>query len=292
MGETFSVWCKSLQIEPGHGEETALNGELVQVIALVSYGNWYLTYGHDRPVPDLLNTNSTFQYVSSVYFAHYKDKHQTQGETVAADLTEWFRLLRSIGVSRLWNIAFAWNDSERPEYQQAGFAGAVPRAIQADLPAGYEPWYPQWRTEGSDTRPWVVEYRGLTFPHSHALPLIDLKDLKIRLQSAIQQAISFARKSHSPLQDGSEWLEGALQLLDASIPLPPFHRDMLPEEGYSLLARQLLATATQAYVFGGMGSWNDIGFEGSLQREYEKVSADLYEVIKVTTIMVPNSFLT
>ncbi|MBW3624663.1 MAG: hypothetical protein KY468_14755 [Armatimonadetes bacterium] len=67
---------------------------------------------------------------------------------------------------------------------------------------------------------------------------------------------------------------------------------MLPEEGYSLLARQLLATATQAYVFGGMGSWNDIGFEGSLQREYEKVSADLYEVIKVTTIMVPNSFLT
>ncbi len=26
-------------------------------------------------------------------------------------------------------------------------------------------------------------------------------------------------------------------------------------------ARQLMAAAAQAYVFGGMGSWNDMGFE-------------------------------
>jgi len=33
----------------------------------------------------------------------------------------------------------------------------------------------------------------------------------------------------------------------------------------------MLDAIRSAWVFGGMGSWNDLGFEGDAEREYEEV---------------------
>jgi hypothetical protein len=47
----------------------------------------------------------------------------------------------------------------------------------------------------------------------------------------------------------------------------------------------------QSYVFGGMGSWNDMGFQKpETQKEYERVSKELYEAVKFATTMASNSF--
>jgi hypothetical protein len=47
--------------------------------------------------------------------------------------------------------------------------------------------------------------------------------------------------------------------------------------GYSLEARRLVAAAVRSWVFGGMGSWNDIGFsDPALLSVYNSVSEDLY----------------
>jgi hypothetical protein len=43
-----------------------------------------------------------------------------------------------------------------------------------------------------------------------------------------------------------------------------------------LEAKQLLASAQAAWVFGGMGSWNDLGFDGSDQQEYTALSDELF----------------
>jgi hypothetical protein len=49
---------------------------------------------------------------------------------------------------------------------------------------------------------------------------------------------------------------------------------------YSREARQLLSACERAWVFGGMGSWNDLGFrEGDLQRRYDQVTPSLYEAV-------------
>jgi hypothetical protein len=171
------------------------------------------------------------------------------------------------------------------------FAGAVPRAIQADLPSGFELWYPQWKIGGPSEKPWTVEYRSLMFPNSHRRLPIDLMLIKSELRFAIQRAIRFAWKSGTDLEKWGDWLEHALPLLDDANPVAPFHPDMLPEEGYSLLARQILAAAAQADVFHGMGSWNDVSFQDThFQREYRSVSEQLYEAFKLATVMVPNSF--
>jgi hypothetical protein len=42
-------------------------------------------------------------------------------------------------------------------------------------------------------------------------------------------------------------------------------------------------------VFGGMGSWNDMGFEGSDQREYDRVSELLFTALNETIQTAANA---
>jgi hypothetical protein len=44
----------------------------------------------------------------------------------------------------------------------------------------------------------------------------------------------------------------------------------------SLEAKQLLGAVQTAWVFGGMGTWNDLGFEGDDRREYDALSGELF----------------
>jgi len=83
--------------------------------------------------------------------------------------------------------------------------------------------------------------------------------------------------------------QGALKLGDAPDPVPPYHPDMFPPTAYGRPARRLLAMATRADVFGGMGSWNDLGFEpGEATREYEEISAELYATVAAAFVAAVN----
>jgi len=263
-----------------------MNGELAQIISLVAYGNLFLSGGNVD-----LSTNSTFQYVSSVKFARYESNQDKQGVEVASSVSGWFSFLRDIKASRLWNIAFAWQRQDIPEHVAAAFSGGVPTAIQAELPNGFELWYPQWKTVGQEKKPWLVEYRSLLFPNSHALPIEKMSAVKNKLKQAISQAEKFAKRSDVNASNWATWFTQSLELLDSSSPIAPFHPDILPISSFSLETRQVLSSAMQSYVFGGMGSWNDMGFQKpEIQSEYERITKELYEAVKSAIVMASNSF--
>src|SRR5258708_16386767 len=78
----------------------------------------------------------------------------------------------------------------------------------------------------------------------------------------------------SPRRSGRSAHSGSF---GASKPIAPYHPDVLPADGYSLSARQLMAASVAAFVFGGMGSWNDTGFaDREMQARYERVTRQLY----------------
>ncbi|MCC6989411.1 MAG: hypothetical protein IT181_10455 [Acidobacteria bacterium] len=52
---------------------------------------------------------------------------------------------------------------------------------------------------------------------------------------------------------------------------------------------RLLAAARAAWVFGGMGSWNDQGFEGETQAQYEQLSDDLYRLLNTAIVTAANA---
>lgn len=69
------------------------------------------------------------------------------------------------------------------------------------------------------------------------------------------------------------------------------HQDLLVIKNYSLKALQLLFAAGTAWVFGGMGSWNDMGFkEKEIQENYLRLSRQLYESLLQSILATSNSF--
>lgn len=62
---------------------------------------------------------------------------------------------------------------------------------------------------------------------------------------------------------------------------------MLVDKNYPIEAIQLLYAASIAWVFGGMGSWNDTGVNSE---EYNNVSNELYNTINLSIVAVANNF--
>jgi hypothetical protein len=264
-----------------------MNGSLAQIVCLVSHGNSYLNGGNVD-----LSKNTTFQHVSRIEFARYKNNKAKHGKVIARNVSDWFTFLRSLNVTRLWTIAFDWQNEAIPEHVADHFANYVQRTIQADLPNGFELWYPKWSTVGHSKRAgWRVEYRSLMFSDSQALPVQKMSLVKNHLKKAVSQAEAFSKREDVNESYWATWFTKSLELLDSSAPTVPYHNDVLPASGYSLEARQILASATQAHVFGGMGSWNELGFEKpEIHQEYERVSKELYAAIKYSILMASNSF--
>ncbi len=313
-----------------------MNGEVAQIVALVAHGNLFLS-GKDVD----LSTNSTLQYVSSIKFVRYKSNQDTQGAEVADSVSEWFSFLRSARVSRLWHVDFYQQRQDIPAHIASAFSGGVRHAIQADLPDGFELWFPKWETTGpihagrksvkqererhqkatfqnlvsllckffrcrggrnhassaaskspeeagdeGQYKPWSVEYRGFMSSNSCALPMQEMRAVKNRLRQAVSRAKAFA-----PRTLWARYFAGSLEALESPAPVFPFG-DMLPSSGFPLEARQLLAAAAQAYVFGGMSSWNDLALpnDPEIIKEYEEISTELYEAIQFAILAASNSF--
>lgn len=55
------------------------------------------------------------------------------------------------------------------------------------------------------------------------------------------------------------------------------------------LATFLLDACQSAWVFGGMGSWNDMSFEGADQAEYDRLSEELFNTLNETIQTAANA---
>lgn len=265
-----------------------VNGELAQAICLASYGSvWLASAAHPEP-PVLERENSTFKFVGSVWFQFLagSSAQQFRADTV----TDWLRQLRARQAERLWLVipeAKPVTDLGQPvdEHMLAGFANAGRWSIVTTGVRQPEVWRASWSVGDRNApghRIWSVRYEGI-YADRVTPPRPDLKDATAQLTAALEAARSFAM---SQAMDGwSAWFERALTVSDHI----PYHPDMLPP-AYPSEARHLAAMAARAYVFGGMGSWNDVFFEDdAVAAEYAAVSRNLYSALLLASVASVNN---
>jgi hypothetical protein len=246
-----------------------LNGEIAQLVALVTHGNAWLAGG--GRAPELFPAHTTFQFVADIRFA------DIVGSTAA-----WFERLRARGVRRLWLTL----PSVDPFF--AGLAGGVRERILAD--GRREAWTPAWTVKDAhapDQRVWSVAYarrRMLRRPR----PGLTIADANHGLERALVAAEDFARRDRYLAAFASSFVE-ARDLLHAYEPVIPYHDDLVPAS-CDVGARRLLAAASRAWVFGGMGSWNDVYFEDEAARKaYSDLSHELYGALTSAIVVAANS---
>jgi hypothetical protein len=246
-----------------------MNGSLALHVALALHGNaWFAA--PDGPAPALAGS-STFQYVRSFAAG---DAHST---------VEWFETLRADGVRRLeLGCALPRNADD---VGLTAFAGVDPWVLHA-VGAG-QTWSGTmtFADDAERQAPWDVVLRRVEGGPAALAP--SLEEATRRLRQALSEATAVAQ--HRGWAEWGRWFGDAGLQLEAAEPVPRFHPDLAPADALGLGRRRLLAGAVGSWVFGGMGSWNDIALEDQReQRELEAATVGLYSAIVTALMAVVN----
>ena len=257
-----------------------MNAELAQLAALVGHGNAALA---GSPA-ELFPANSTFRFVNAIRFIGPSWE--------ASDCATWWGMMKDEGISQLQlvRITRAKRFPGISEHHEVAFAGGLAAGILAHSDEGPgKLWRPHWRVTEPKHRQnaiWTVEYHAsdatslTTVPDS---PSIDAAG------KALAEALELIRHfaATQELESWTPWFDQALALLVSPAPVPPSHPDILPNLGYSLRARQILAAAVRGWVFGGMGSWNDADLPDPA---YETTTQEYFEAVMNGVVAAVNSF--
>lgn len=272
-----------------------MHGELAQVIALAAHGSAWLSSAD--PPPQLEADNSTFEYVRRVAF----DLHDPSAglSWAAADVEGWLNGARDREIERFWLSIPDPHDvdvagQQVPDRMLVAFAGAGQWSLVGTSEGrSAERWRAAWvlgDRDAPDRRIWDVAYHGQSLESEPPPVHPDISVTEDRLLKALGEAESFARERRE-VEGWADLFADARRVASATDPQPPYFSDMLPPRGFSGSARRLLATAARSWVFGGMGTWNDLTFAGRAERDYEELSAELYAAVLGAFVAAVNSDL-
>ncbi|MCP4618415.1 MAG: hypothetical protein GY844_18515 [Bradyrhizobium sp.] len=262
---------------------------IAQAAALTVFGNDIL---QKQQRDNFWPTATVFNFCKYVRFVSLGGDTRAPTESSFADTPgEWSARLKSDGTVGLRLHCGARNKPGISDRDAVGFVGGGPRWLietmrhqQSDL------WEGSWQVvdkDAPDRKIWGVTYFRIA-PNAPRLPLQSrsLEEVRRDLEIALKQIETFA--GHRKLEPFVTMFRNGARLLASDNPLDGlYHPDMGP--ALPLGARQLLGATQAAWVFGGMGSWNDIGFDGADQQEYEQLSDRLFSLLNEAICAAANT---
>lgn len=254
---------------------------IAQAVALTIFGNDVLR-GEARA--EFWPGSTVFGFCKRVRFvALVGDPSNPTEGLLAGDPALWMSRLKETGTVALRLHHLERNDPKISDRMSAGLVGGggrwlieTLRADQSDL------WEARW-TVGNQNDPerkiWNVAYFRVDRGRARiAFQTRDLAILQGELKAALAQITAFAYRQR--LEGFANAFQTAEAILSSQAPLSEvYHSDLAPGAQPPLAAKQILGAAQRAWVFGGMGSWNDLGFDGQDQRDYEQLSDNLYALL-------------
>lgn len=244
---------------------------VAQIAALTCHANAFLQ--DYRPVSFPMS-NSTAQFCKAISFKNPLSFFSI-GKVLADNPDAWFRQLKrrhAIGVQLTRRpglptpLAASFIDGGGSWCMEVYFPNRVD-----------ERWYSKWTVtdqNAADKRIWSVEYNATTRLRLRKVCAPDLHTITETLEASLRNIHTFAQR-HS-LRHFVENFGDALNTIQTrGNARHGYHQDLAPAGFLSDSAAILLDASQKAWVFGGMGSWNDLAFEGEEQQSYEKLSKQL-----------------
>ena len=252
------------------------------MVALTCYGNAVLS-GHKAPL--FFPANSTCQFCERVAFVTLDKTFfgKVKEQEVAKSPDDWFSLLKS---RRALGIRLARAPQDNPgisDRMSAGFVGGggtwtmevlLPKQKSNFWSARWE----VWNQKAPDRRIWRVAYGRVSEATTRAAATADLVGASRELQQSLQEIREFSAK-HG-LDGFTKCFDDALDTLASEGKnRHGYHQDLAPRGILSEEAAMVLDASQPSWVFGGMGSWNDMGFDGDEQQRYDRVSERLFQAV-------------
>lgn len=257
-----------------------MRGEWALTLFLVSYGNQYLR----QPAGQDPNSaaQKVLQFVDELTF--WLSVPAGEPVLLTDTVAGWFAELDARGVTHL-SIGVP---SVASDAKSLAFVGSAALEICSHSTHADVYWAYRWASGGPQNALWYVQYLGQpqsqfsAFGKTHSVA-----QAYASLSQALQACRQFASQ-HNSMQHWVAIFDAAHDNLQSADPHVPYEGMVVPEH-FPLAARQLLAAATRAYVFGGMGSWNDHSFVGAAQHEFARLTSQLFEAVRMACIVAANA---
>lgn len=251
---------------------------LAQMVALTCHGNALL---RGIPTPAFFPGHSTCQFCESVtYLASGTPPGGASQTAVFADSPDaWLRLLPARGTLGLRLRQRAQNNPGISDRNASAFVGGGRVWALEVVRKGpvSEFWRDKWEVgnrNAPDRKIWRVSYALVAVDPAADFAPRPLDNLAAALRAALLEIRAFARANECG--NFVQCFNDALHALDNPQADVGYHKDLFPPKALDPSAQSLLKATQAAWVFGGMGSWNDMGFPGATQQEYERVSEQLF----------------
>jgi len=264
-------------------------GPTAQLVALACQFN-----GGSRGVASpFFAMNSTCQFCEYVQFVRREGRWfgRRDWKVVADSPDQW--LAGEVRPSRRAIITReAGSDPRLSDRMSAGFVGGggtwklwiVEKGL-ADV------WNPSWQVgnrAAPDRRIWQVTYAQSAMGVAHTIVREPLEPLRNRLQKGLSEALAFCDR-HT-IDGFASQFRNAIACLSSVDPFSLiYHKDLAPPDTLTLPAQQMLSACSAAWVFGGMGSWNDLYFDRADRDDYERISEELFGAMNESIVAATNS---
>jgi hypothetical protein len=254
-------------------------GPTAQIAALTCYFN---ARHRGLVASPFFPNNSTCQFCEWIHFLRPQRasiSEHVQWDVVSRTPEEWIDSTASDGFSHALLVHKSVDDPRFSDRMSAGFVGGGGRwLLCVRQGAGSDCWQARWQTghkDAADRRIWRVEYGLIAQKAAEPPGDASITEITAQMAESLAEIEAFARRNS--LDGFAGCFSKAQNCLTADDPFSfVHHRDLAPEGTLPMAAARLLAACQAAWVFGGMGSWNDLGFEGGDQNLYERLSDQLY----------------
>lgn len=264
-----------------------MNGELAALVTLATYGSDWLSAPVGAEAPELLDSNSSFQYVNRVDFDLPQTRLLSRRGSVVGT-RNWLGELRRSGSGQILVVAEAESAGPLPNHIASAFSNGVRWGLLTTGPRS-QLWFADWQVsdpQAKDSRIWAVTASRVR-ANGAAARRPDVPRASETLATRLASISEFAARQG--FDDWQPWFERASSMLTDPDPAPRYHADMIPPSR-PLEQRQLAAAAIEAWVFGGMGSWNDVWLPDEHDRaDYDWQTESLYVAVVDALLAVANA---
>lgn len=237
--------------------------------------------------------SNLFKFCKSVRFAQLHDVPEQRAEArYAIDPPAWFARLREEDIRGFLVHHLSYNPKDFPDRMTAGFAGGGGRwLLEAAGESGSGVWEAKWEVgdkDDPDQNIWKVTYGRIAENGPHLVRADRAPDaVAADLRPALADIAAFAARMAQ--SDFARCFERGLATLGSAAPLKGTFYEEFNATLLAFPARRLLGACIHAHVFGAMGSWNDVYFEGEDQALYETLSQRLFNLVNEAITSAANS---
>lgn len=271
--------------KPRAGERLSMNVPILRALLLTCAGNAFL---RGRDLAGFWPDAKVFMFSKVCDFRLVDDKSDRER---APNPLAWFETLRGAKGLRLHQTIQPPGPGQTlavPERMMAGFVGGGRTWLIEVVGEGASTLWQGFSRLGdrneSERKIWRDSYLriGETTPQDSApTPLPLMAD---ELNSVLTEIEALARRmSYAPWPDVFGAARACLTAVDRIDP------DFARYADFSDAQQRLLAAVSSSYVFGGMGSWNDIAPADEYQADYDRLSEHLYTTLNDAVCALANS---